>query len=99
MEHRGDAERPERADRERTAGGQQEHGLDVKQYTDEEFSKVRVGDLLNAAFWREVEGGFWNSPQEVFDGQSPAFLEATAHWVAKDFQNGLPKPKREVEQG
>ena len=57
MEHRGDAERPERADRERAAGRQQESGLDVRQYTDEEFSKVRIADLLNAAFWREVEEG------------------------------------------
>lgn len=27
----------------------------MKQYTDEEFAKVQVGDLLNAAFWRQVE--------------------------------------------
>jgi hypothetical protein len=29
--------------------------LDVRHYTDEEFAKVRIADLLNAAFWREVE--------------------------------------------
>ena len=69
MEHRGDTERTERADRERSAGGQQECGLDVSvsdcqelsetvmTSADKAFANVRVGDLLNAAFWREVEEG------------------------------------------
>ena len=69
MEHRVDAERIERADRERTARRQQECGLDVSPDSvrslsdivmtsaDKDFANVRVGDLLNAAFWREVEEG------------------------------------------
>ena len=69
MEHRGDAERPERADRERAAGRQQESGLDVSPESvrslsdivmtsaDKDFANVRIADLLNAAFWREVEEG------------------------------------------
>lgn len=66
MDSGGRAESAERADTERLDGRQQEQRVvPVTQYTDEEFSKVRIADLLWDHFVRDCR----EQSETVGDGQ------------------------------